>query len=241
MGAAALDSVERMEAMKIAVIQASSQRDKNPVLYRCVREAVEKKGHEVVNFGVFPGEEGAISYVETALCISLLLESGSVDFVVTGCSSGQGMMLACNSLPGVLCGYVASPSDAFLFGRINGGNAVSYPLGLNYGWAAEINLQSALDRLFEEPFGEGYPKAEAERKKKDTALMKKLNGITKRTGKEVLPQLEAECLKTVMQRECVIEYIMQNSSDAEYKTMLKKLCGREACFRKREACDAEGL
>lgn len=32
--------------------------------------------------------------------------------MVTGCSSGQGMMLACNSLPGVLCGYVGSPSDA---------------------------------------------------------------------------------------------------------------------------------
>lgn len=46
-----------------------------------------------------------MSYIETALCISLLLESKCADFIVTGCSSGQGMTLACNSLPGVLCGY----------------------------------------------------------------------------------------------------------------------------------------
>lgn len=32
-----------------------------------------------------------------------------VDFVVTGCSSGQGMMLACNSMPGILCGYTPTP------------------------------------------------------------------------------------------------------------------------------------
>ena len=49
--------------------------------------------------------------------ISMLLSSKSIDFVVTGCSSGQGMMIACNSLPDVICGYVENPQDAFLFGR----------------------------------------------------------------------------------------------------------------------------
>ena len=48
------------------------------------------------------------------------------------------MMLACNSLPNVICGYAENPQDAFLFGRINDGNAVSIPLGLNFGWAGEI-------------------------------------------------------------------------------------------------------
>ena len=122
--------------MRIGVIQASSQRDRNETLYRCVCEAVKRNGRDdaVVNYGVFPGEDADFSYVETALDISLLLSSGAADFVVTGCSSGQGMMLACNSLPGVLCGFVQTPQDAFLFGRINGGNAVSLPLGLNFGW-----------------------------------------------------------------------------------------------------------
>ena len=87
--------------MKIAVIQASSQKDKNTLLFRCVQSAVAGKGWEAVNFGVFAEEEDSYSYIETALNISMLLESCAVDFAVTGCSSGQGMMLACNSLPGI--------------------------------------------------------------------------------------------------------------------------------------------
>ena len=38
------------------------------------------------------------SYVEVAVMVSLLIESQALDFVVTGGSSGQGMILACNSL-----------------------------------------------------------------------------------------------------------------------------------------------
>lgn len=92
-------------------------------------KAVENQEFEVINFGVFPEEDVIYSYIEIALMISLLLESGAIDFAVTGRSSGQGMMLACNSLPGILCGYVANPTDAFLFGRINDGNAVPFLLG----------------------------------------------------------------------------------------------------------------
>ena len=119
--------------MKVAVIQASSQKEKNPLLFQCTQKAAGR-GHTVVNFGVFPEESADYTYVETAALVGLLLSSGAADFVVTGCSSGQGMMLACNSLPGVLCGYVPTPQDAFLFGRINGGNAASLPLGLGFGW-----------------------------------------------------------------------------------------------------------
>lgn len=151
--------------MKIAVIQASSQKEKNTMLYEAVKESVKHINAEVLNFGVFPEEEITYSYIQTALNISMLLESQAVDFVVTGCSSGQGMMLALNSLPGVLCGYVENPSDAYLFGRINDGNAVSYPLGLSFGWAGELNLKSTLEKLFEEPFGIGYPKKDAEKNK----------------------------------------------------------------------------
>lgn len=59
------------------------------------------------------------------------------------------MMLACNSLPNVICGYVENPQDAFLFGRINNGNAVSIPLGLNFG---EIQPESALHSPIATPF-----------------------------------------------------------------------------------------
>lgn len=207
--------------MKIAVLQASSQKNKNTLLTACVKKAVEKKEYKVINFGIFPEETLSFSYIQTALCTSLLLASKAVDFVVTGCSSGQGMMLACNSLPGVLCGYVSNPSDAYLFGRINDGNAISYPLGLNFGWAAEINLQSTLDRLFDEPFGIGYPKEDAERKKQDTEMLKELNAAVKKPLAEVLPLMDGGFVKSVLQRDCVYQFIIENGQDNYLKDILK--------------------
>ena len=164
--------------MKIGIIQASSQKSKNKILERCVREAVGAE-HEVISFGIYEDDKREFSYIQAAVCVGLLLASKSVDFVVTGCSSGQGMMLACNTLPGVLCGYAANVSDAYLFGRINNGNALSYPLGLNWGWGAEINLTETLKALFSAPMGMGYPKEEAGRKLRDTALLKEMNNFGK--------------------------------------------------------------
>ena len=129
--------------MRVGVMQAASQKGKNSFLEKGVRGAVPDDW-EVINFGVFPEEESDVSYVEVALCAGLLLESGAVDCIVTGCSSGQGMALALNSLPGVVCGYTPTPADAFLFGRINGGNAISYPLGLGWGWNGELNFNATV-------------------------------------------------------------------------------------------------
>lgn len=207
--------------MKIAVIQASSQKEKNEILYQSVIQAEEDKNCEVVNFGVYPEEDASYSYVQTAFMISLLLESGAVDFVVTGCSSGQGMMLACNSLPGVLCGYIETPSDAYLFGRINDGNAVSFPLGLNYGWAGEINLQSTMKSLFAEPFGIGYPAGDSERKRADTREWKKMNALTKRSMAEILPQMDSAFVKSALTRKKVLQYVLDFGTNRNLVEVLK--------------------
>lgn len=196
--------------MRIGVIQASSQKGKNQLLYDCTVKATAGQGHQVVNFGVFPQEDADYSYVETALLVSLLLESRAVAFVVTGCSSGQGMMLACNSLPGVMCGYVPTPQDAFLFGRINGGNAASFPLGLGFGWLGELNLQYTLDRLFDGDFGTGYPPAEAPRKRRDALLLKELNACTKRGLAQCLGQYPPELVRKALGREAVVGFIKKH-------------------------------
>ena len=52
--------------MRIAIIQGSSQKDKNHLLYTTVKDVVEKNGDEVVNFGVFPDEDTAFSYIQSA-------------------------------------------------------------------------------------------------------------------------------------------------------------------------------
>ena len=159
--------------------------------------------------------------METAFLISLLLSSKAVDFVVTGCSSGQGMMLACNSLPGVICGYVSNPSEAYLFGRINDGNAISYPLGLQFGWLGEIALQDTLQRLFDGAFGTGFPLKDAQRQIHDTQMMKSLNHITKHDLKTVLPLLDKTYVRSALTRKLVVDYVLEYGQDESLKTMLK--------------------
>lgn len=181
--------------MRIGVIIPSTQSAKNELLVKTVREAQPEA--EVLNLGCFANDDEQYSYVEIALTIALLLHNKVVDFVVTGCSSGQGMMLACNAMPGVLCGYVPTPQDAYLFGRINAGNAVSLPLGLGFGWAGELNLRYTLKALFDGPFGTGYPAEHAERKRKDTLLLKQLKKHSQKDMDEFLAEMDNELLEKI--------------------------------------------
>ena len=156
--------------MKIAVVQASSQISKNDMLFQYTK--MYAKDSDVINYGCFFDDVEKYSYLEIALLIGMLINEKKVDFVVTGCSSGQGMMLACNSIPGVLCGYVPTPKDAYLFAQINNGNVVSLPLGEEYTYTGEKNLENTIKALFSEPFGGGYPKSEAKRKIADANQLK---------------------------------------------------------------------
>lgn len=208
--------------MKIGIIQGTSQKDKNEIIEQCLKEVVPED-YEIINFGIFKDDKKQLSYVQAALCISLLLESKSVDFIITGCSSGQGMMLACNSLPGVICGYVENVSDAYLFGRINNGNAVSYPLGLNWGWTAEINLKETLKAIFCEPLGNGYPPEDAQRKRHDSEELKKINKTCKKDIVEVLPMMDKSIVKAALDYDVVYDYIMDHGTNEELKVLMRNL------------------
>lgn len=207
--------------MKIAVIQGSTQIDKNETLVRITQKVVEPLGHEVVNFGVF--EEETYSYTEVALMISLLLSSQAVDFVITGCSSGQGMALACNVLPNVLCGFIQNSQDAFLFGRINDGNAVSFSLGLGYGWLGDLNLEYSIEKLFDGEFGIGYPAEVAERKIKETKRVKLFNKVSKKSMVELLTALDKPFLTKVLSKKDLIDYIFENGQVQALNQALKQL------------------
>lgn len=205
--------------MRIGVIQASSQTGKNNILYETVLR--NAKQHEVVNFGCFPNEKETYSYVDISIEIGLLIASGAIDFAVTGCSSGQGMMLACNSIPGVLCGYTPTPQDAFLFGRINNGNAISVPLGLNYGWAGEVNLGYIMEALFSTPFGTGYPMEDAERKRKDTALLKDMRRQANVPFLSFLQSIDKEMVCRNIRRDIITDSILQKGEDARIVEFVK--------------------
>jgi ribose 5-phosphate isomerase RpiB len=131
------------------------------------------------------------SYIEISILVGMLLANRTVDFIVTGCSSGQGMMLACNSMPGVICGYAPTPKDAYLFAQINNGNAISLPLGEEYTWSGIDNLERTVEALFSEPFGQGYPKSEADRKIKDSEQLKEIRKSGQISMQELLNKLDA--------------------------------------------------
>lgn len=200
--------------MKIAVIQASTRAEINQLLFDITSDVVGCE-HEVVNLGVFTTETENYSYVDIAVMISLLVESGAVDFVVTGCSSGQGMMMACNSLPGLRCGFVQTPQDAYLFGRINSGNVVSLPLGLNYGWSGELNLRYTLEKLFDGEFGVGYPAGDANRKRQETQELLKLNQLTKRSFSDILDKFDKSTMTKVMKRTVFREFLYGNGTNID--------------------------
>ena len=207
--------------MRIAVIQASSQAAKNELIYSAVKKYAA--GAEVINFGCFGNEDNKYSYIEISVLVGLLLSSKSVDLVVTGCSSGQGMMLACNNMPGVLCGYIPTPMDAYLFAQINDGNAVSLPLGEEYTWAGEENLDKTIAKLFSEPFGQGYPKSEAERKLEDTRLLKSIRSSSQIKMTELLKTLEKPLLYKVLSKKDVVEYVLKNGRDEELSLLITEL------------------
>ncbi len=185
--------------MRIGVIQASSQAAKNQMIYDAVTKHAPK-GAEVINFGCTMEENEKYSYIEISILVGILLERRTVDFVVTGCSSGQGMMLACNSMPGVICGYAPTPKDAYLFAQINNGNAISLPLGEDYTWSGTENLEKTIEALFSEPFGQGYPKSEAERKIKDSEQLKEIRKVGQISMQEFLRKLDASMLDKVKKK-----------------------------------------
>ena len=145
--------------MRIALINENSQAAKNDMIYSTLKKVADSKGFEVDNYGMYSADDKAqLTYVQNGILAAILLNSGAADFVVTGCGTGEGAMLALNSFPGVICGHVVDPSDAYMFMQINDGNAIALPFAKGFGWGAELNLTYIFEKLFEGEPGGGYPK-----------------------------------------------------------------------------------
>ena len=119
--------------MKIALINENSQAAKNAEICKALKKVVEPMGHEVFNYGMYTAEdECQLTYVQIGILAAVLLNSGAADYVITGCGTGEGAMLACNSFPGVICGHVEDALDAYTFAQINDGNAIAIPFAKGF-------------------------------------------------------------------------------------------------------------
>ena len=128
--------------MRIALINENSQAGKNQIIFNALEKVVVPMGHVVDNYGMYTAEDKAqLTYVQVGILGAVLLNSGAADYVITGCGTGEGAMLAMNSFPKVLCGHVEDPVDAYTFAHVNDGNAIALPFAKGFGWGAELNLE----------------------------------------------------------------------------------------------------
>lgn len=214
--------------MKIALITENSQAAKNGIIHDALKSVAEPLGHQVFNYGMYtPEDKASLTYIMNGLLAGILLNSKAADFVVTGCGTGMGSMLACNSMPGVFCGLVIDPTDAFLFAQINDGNAISMPYAKGFGWAAELNLQDCYAKLFDGERGAGYPKERAEIMAKNRGILKSVKAAACKDMLTVLKSVDQDLLRAAVAGEHFAEYFYANSQDAEISAYLKSLTAVE--------------
>lgn len=210
--------------MKIALIIENSQAAKSETVHAALTAVADSLGHEVFHYGMYTAEDKAsLTYVMNGVLTGILLNSGAADFVVTGCGTGMGSMLACNSMPGVFCGLVIDPTDAFLFGQINDGNAISMPYAKGFGWAAELNLQDVYRKLFEGERGLGYPKERAEIMRKNRGVLSDLKAVTCHDMLTVLKTMDQDLLKAAIAGEKFQDYFFANATDEGIRDYLKSV------------------
>jgi len=210
--------------MKIAVISENSQAAKNSILVDTLKKVAEPKGHEIFNYGMYAAEDAVqLTYVQNGILAAILLNSGAADFVVTGCGTGMGAMLACNSFPGVNCGLVIDPSDAFMFTQINDGNAISLPFAKGFGWGAELNLQYVFEKLLEMEGGQGYPKERAVPMANNRRILNEVKKVAFHDLVTILKNIDQDLLKGAISGEKFQEYFFANCQCDEIGGYVKSL------------------
>lgn len=209
--------------MKIALINENSQAVKNELVYNTLKSVVEPMGHEVCNIGMLGADDKSLTYVQNGILAGILLGEGVVDFVVTGCGTGAGAMLACNSFPKVLCGLVVDPSDAYMFGQINDGNCIAMPFAKGFGWGAELNLKYCFTNLFSGERGMGYPAERREPEQRNKKILDKVKEATYRPLVDILKDIDQELLLGAIDRPTFKDLYFKNAKDSPVKEYLASI------------------
>ena len=209
--------------MKIALINENSQASKNKIIYDALKPIADKKGFEVYNYGMENAEENNLTYVQAGLLAGILINSKAADFIVTGCGTGEGAMLALNSFPNVLCGHIVDPTDAYLFSQINAGNAVAIGYAKGFGWGSELTLTYIFEKLFETEFGGGYPKERVVPEQANKKILDEVKKVSHKYMLTILKEIDQEFLFQTINREQFKKYFFENAEEGEIKEYIKKI------------------
>ena len=210
--------------MRIALLNENSQAAKNELIYNTLKSVVEPMGHEVVNYGMYSAEDEAqLTYVQIGILTGILLNSGAADFVITGCGTGEGAMLACNSFPNVLCGHIESPLDAYLFSQVNDGNAIALPFAENFGWGGELNLEYIFEKLFGFGHGKGYPPERVEPEQRNKKILDAVRAKTLRPLVECLDAIDSELVRGAVSGERFQTLFFESCKDEKIAAYIRTL------------------
>lgn len=211
--------------MRVALNMENSQAAKNAVVLKELTDVASRFGHQVFNVGMADEQDHHLTYIHLGIQAGILLNSGAVDFVVTGCGTGQGSLMSLNAHPGVVCGYCLDPSDAFLYTQINNGNAISLPFAKGWGWAAELNLRYTFEKLFEqEVWGDGYPKERREPQARNAGILVDVKkAVAKDSYVEALKACDQELVKQAVSGERFKECFFAGCKCPELKAYVESL------------------
>ena len=210
--------------MRIALINENSQAAKNSLIEVTLKKVVEPMGHTVDNYGMYTPEDACqLTYVKNGLLASILLVSGAADYVVTGCGTGEGAMLACNSFPGVLCGHLVDPSDGYMFAQINDGNCVAIPFAKDFGWGGELKLEQIFRQLFGFGHGNGYPADRVVPEQRNKRILDGVKALTYRPLTDILKDLDPDFVRETVSGERFAELFYPACKDPAIAQILKGL------------------
>ena len=210
--------------MKIALKNENSQAAKKAIIEKALKKVVEPMGHEVINYGMYSAEdEASLTYVQCGILAAILLNSGAADYVITGCGTGEGAMLACNSFPGVICGHVEDPVDAYTFAHVNDGNCVAMPFAKGFGWGGELNLEYCFEKLFGFGHGQGYPAERREPEMRNKGILDEVRKVTLKPLVECLKGIDEDLLKGALKGKNFKEYFFADAKDKEIADYVKTL------------------
>ena len=210
--------------MRIALINENSQAAKNSLILDTLKSVVEPMGHTVDNSGMYAADDAAqLTYVQVGILGASLLNSGAADYVITGCGTGEGAMLAMNSFPNVICGHVEDPVDAYTFAHVNDGNAIALPFAKGFGWGGELNLTYIFEKLFGFGHGEGYPKERVVPEQRNKKILDAVRAKTLRPLVECLKEIDPELVRGAVAGEKFQELFFANCKDEEIAAYVRSI------------------
>lgn len=209
--------------MKIALMMENSQAGKNAMVLNELNTVAAPLGHDVFNVGMSDENDHHLTYIHLGIMANILLNSKAVDFVVSGCGTGQGAMMSLNLHPGVICGYCLEPSDAFLFNQINNGNALALAFAKGFGWAGELNVRYIFEKAFTGERGKGYPIERAEPQQRNAGILTQVKFAVAKDVLEALRSIDQELVKTAVSGKRFQECFFNNCQVPEIAEYVQSL------------------